>query len=93
VDNETSPPFRERLGCTPLEACAALGIGRTLLYHLIESGQLATCKIRRRRVVSVPSLIALMDGEPVQPRRRSGPPKSAVKEGPIGTSPPMRPAE
>jgi excisionase family DNA binding protein len=75
LTNETSPSFRERLGCTPQEACAALGIGRTLLYDLIGSGQIAVRKLGRRTVVSVPSLLALMEKVSVQPPRRGRPGK------------------
>jgi hypothetical protein len=56
-------PFRERLGCSPSEACVALGIGRTLLYELIAEGRVEVRKLRRRTIVSVPSLLKLMDGQ------------------------------
>ena len=56
-------PFRERLGCSPSEACAALGIGRTLLYDLIAKRRLEVRKAGRRTIVSVPSLLELMDGQ------------------------------
>jgi hypothetical protein len=56
-------PFRERLGCSPIEACVALGIGRTLLYDLIAEGRVEVRKLRRRTIVSVPSLLKLMDGQ------------------------------
>jgi len=57
-------PFRERLGCSPSEACVALGIGRTLLYELIAERRVEVRKLRRRTIVSVPSLLKLMDGTP-----------------------------
>ena len=38
-------PFRERLSCTVEDACAVTGLGRTKLYELIGSGQLATTTI------------------------------------------------
>jgi hypothetical protein len=56
-------PFRERLGCSPSEACVALGIGRTLLYDLIAERQVEVRKLGRRTIVSVPSLLKLMDGQ------------------------------
>lgn len=56
-------PFRERIGCTPREACVALGIGRTLLYDLIAEGRVEVRKLGRRTIVSVPSLLKLMDGQ------------------------------
>jgi excisionase family DNA binding protein len=43
-------PFRERLGCSPNEACVALGIGRTLLYDLIAENQIEIRKLGRRTV-------------------------------------------
>jgi hypothetical protein len=57
-------PFRDRLGCSPNEACVALGIGRTLLYHLIAEGRVEVRKLGRRTVVFIPSLLKLMDGAP-----------------------------
>ena len=55
-------PFRERLGCSPSEACAALGIGRTLFYELVAERRIEVTKIGRRTIVSVPSLLRLLDG-------------------------------
>src|SRR5262245_54584247 len=74
--NERTPlalvPFRDRLGCSPGEACAALGVGRTFFYQLIARRQIEVRKLGRRTIVSVPSLIRLMDGQPAEskPRRR-----------------------
>ena len=56
-------PFRERLGCSPSEACVALGIGRTLLYELIAEGRVEVTKLGRRTIVSIPSLLKLLDGQ------------------------------
>jgi excisionase family DNA binding protein len=57
---QTAPPFRERLGCSPSEACVALGVGRTFLYQLIAEGRIEVRKLGRRTIVSVPSLLKLM---------------------------------
>jgi len=57
-------PFAERLGCSPDEACEAMSIGRTLLYELIAEGLIETIKVRKRRIVSVPSLLQLMGLRP-----------------------------
>ena len=57
-------PFRERLGCSPTEACVALGVGRTFLYQLIAERRVEVTKLGRRTIVSVPSLLKLMDGTP-----------------------------
>lgn len=53
-------PFAERLSCTVDEACEATGLGRTKLYELIGSGQVATVTVGSRRLVIVRSLIALL---------------------------------
>jgi excisionase family DNA binding protein len=55
-------PFRERLGCSPSEACVALGVGRTFLYQLIAEGRVEVTKLGRRTIVSVSSLLKLLGG-------------------------------
>jgi len=55
-------PFRERLGCSPSEACVALSIGRTLFYELVAERRIEVTKIGRRTIVSVPSLLRLLAG-------------------------------
>lgn len=59
--NRRALPFAERLSCTVDEACAATGLGRTKLYELIGSGEVATTTVGSRRLVIVRSLIALLD--------------------------------
>jgi excisionase family DNA binding protein len=54
-------PFRERLGCSPSDACEVLGVGRTFLYSLIAQRRIDVKKVGRRTIVSVPSLLKLMD--------------------------------
>jgi hypothetical protein len=72
-------PFRERLGCSPIEACAALGVGRTLLYRLIAERRVEVRKIGRRTIVSIPSLIKLLDAQAAEPKpRRPGRPSKMV---------------
>jgi len=56
-------PFRERLGCSPREACVALGVGRTFLYQLIAERRVEVTKLGRRTIVSIPSLLKLLDGQ------------------------------
>ena len=56
-------PFRERLGCSPGEACVALGVGRTFLYQLIAERRVEVTKLGRRTIVSIPSLLKLLDGK------------------------------
>jgi hypothetical protein len=73
--NETLP-FRERLGCSPIEACAALGVGRTLLYGLIAERRVEVRKLGRRTIVSIPSLVKLLDAQAAEPKpRRRGRPR------------------
>jgi excisionase family DNA binding protein len=55
-------PFRERLGCSPSEACVALGVGRTFFYKLVAERRIKVTKVGRRTIVSVPSLLRLLDG-------------------------------
>ena len=56
-------PFAQRPTCTILEACEAIGIGRSKLYELIGDGHLDTTRIGRRRLVRVPSLLRLVQGK------------------------------
>jgi excisionase family DNA binding protein len=73
--NETLP-FREGLGCSPSEACAALGVGRTFLYRLIAERRIEVRKLGRRTIISVPSLLKLLDAEAAEPKpRRRGRPR------------------
>ena len=76
-------PFRERLGCSPNEACVALGIGRTLLYRLIAGRRVQVRKLGQRTIVSIPSLLKLLDTQVADPKpRRAGRPrKIATREG------------
>jgi excisionase family DNA binding protein len=75
--------FRDRLGCSPSEACAAVGVGRTTLYRLIAEGQVDVTKIGRRTVVSVRSLVKLLDSQTAEPKpSRPGRPR---KPGGVAT--------
>jgi hypothetical protein len=75
-------PFRERLACSPAEACLALSIGRTKLYQLIGEGRIAVKKLGRRTVVAVPSLVSLMDASAAEPKpRRPGRPRKRIANG------------
>ncbi len=42
---------RDRLAYSVGEASAFIGLGRTTLYSLMESGQLRFCKIGKRRII------------------------------------------
>ena len=54
-------PFDQRITCTIDEACEVTGLGRTKLYELIGAQHLVTATIGRRRLVSVSSLLALLE--------------------------------
>src|SRR5262249_44978808 len=80
--DKTTIPFRDRLGCSPSEACLALGIGRTLLYDLIADGRIEVKKLRRRTIVAVPSLLKLVDAQAAEPNpRRPGRPRKRPANG------------
>lgn len=56
-----APRAIEPLTVTVADALRITGIGRTKLYELIGTGDLATAKIGRRTLVMVDSLRALID--------------------------------
>ncbi|WP_210209933.1 hypothetical protein [Pseudolabrys taiwanensis] len=60
-------PFAERLTCTILQACAVTGLSRTTIYEEIAAGRLKSTTVRRRRLVLVPSLLALVAGDEAAP--------------------------
>jgi excisionase family DNA binding protein len=69
-------PFRERLGCSPNQACVALGVGRTFLYRLIAEHRIEVSKLGRRTIVNIPSLLKLLDEQAAEPKpRRPGRPR------------------
>ena len=68
-------------GCMT-RAARDLGIGRTTIYGLISTGRIRTVKVGRRTLVSVKSLIALL--EPAEETRTEGSSQEGV--GGIGTA-------
>ncbi|MDO8363050.1 MAG: excisionase family DNA-binding protein [Actinomycetota bacterium] len=50
----------ERLAYSPSEACSAIGVGRTFLYSLLDSGQLASIRVGRRRLIPREALDRLL---------------------------------
>lgn len=58
-------PFAERPTCTVKEAIAASGIGLTKIYALLGDGRLQSTKLDGRRLIIVPSLLALL--KPTEP--------------------------
>ena len=55
---------REALTVSVGEALRLVGIGRTRFYELVASGQVATVKLGRRRLVHLASLKVLVSGLP-----------------------------
>jgi excisionase family DNA binding protein len=53
--------FHSRVTAPINDCCEAAGIGRTKLYELIQSGEVESVQIGRRRLVLVRSLMALID--------------------------------
>jgi len=56
-------PFDQRPSCTMREACRATGLSRTTLYERMAAGDLKTTTVGRRRLVNVPSLLALVGAD------------------------------
>lgn len=48
----------DRLTCSVEEAADALGIGRTLVFDLVRSGELQSLKVGRRRLIPTAALDA-----------------------------------
>ena len=61
-------PFEERPTCTIRQATAATGLSRSTLYQLIADELLLTKKVGRRRLINVPSLLALVGADRIQHR-------------------------
>ena len=69
-------PFRERLTCSVKEAAEATGLSRSYIYELIRDGRIHTTKFGYSRLVSVQSLIEL-----VNPSPQTGPQQTRGFEG------------
>lgn len=59
----TLDELRGRATCSVEEAAQILGIGRRLAYESARRGELPTLRLGSRVLVSVPRLIALVEGE------------------------------
>jgi hypothetical protein len=53
----TNVPFKDRISASVDECCAAVGIGRSLMYELIRNKEVETRTEGRRRLILVPSLL------------------------------------
>ncbi|MGC2521252.1 MAG: hypothetical protein WA417_01235 [Stellaceae bacterium] len=54
-------PFRQRLTCTVSEACSATGLAKTTMFGLIATQQIKSKMVAGRRLISVESLISLLE--------------------------------
>jgi excisionase family DNA binding protein len=59
-------PFKERVTCTVQAACDHTGFGKTTIFEMIADGTIKSKKTRGRRLIYVPSLIAVVTPEPEQ---------------------------
>lgn len=57
----TLTDLRQRATLTIAEAGELLGVSRAHAFNLARSGELPTLKLGRRRVVSAPRLLAMLD--------------------------------
>tara|TARA_R110002126_G_scaffold69715_12_gene175863 strand:+ start:6991 stop:7191 length:201 start_codon:yes stop_codon:yes gene_type:complete len=56
-----STPAPARLAVSPSEAARMAGIGRTKLYELISSNEIASVKLGSRRLIRVSAIEAWLD--------------------------------
>jgi hypothetical protein len=68
MSSANSVPFAERVTCTVADACAASGLGRTKIYECIGDGRLESTKVDNRTLISVPSLLRLLEAAKKDPR-------------------------
>jgi excisionase family DNA binding protein len=68
---ETAPSLKlinsERLAVSPTEAARLIGIGRTLLYQLIDDGRLRSIKINGRRLITMDAIREFLVASEVTP--------------------------
>lgn len=66
TDNESQQrmvahiPFRERLTCSVDDATKVTGLGRSLIYDKMKSGEIEWVKIGKRRLIKVSSLLRFL---------------------------------
>ena len=53
-----------RLAYSLCEACGLLSVGRTTLYSAIKKGDLKTCKVERRTIISAEALHLWLENLP-----------------------------
>jgi excisionase family DNA binding protein len=60
----TNVPFDQRVTCTVAEACEFTGLGKTLIFSKIADNTIHSVMIGRRRLIKVPSLMAMVWAQP-----------------------------
>jgi excisionase family DNA binding protein len=63
-------PLEERFGVTVAIAAEYVGISKSRIYELLQSGELAGRIIRGRRIVEVQSLLRMCGGAPSAKREK-----------------------
>ena len=63
-------PLEERFGVTVAVAAAYVGIGKSRIYELLQSGELEGKIIHGRRIVVVQSLLRMCGGAPSAKREK-----------------------
>jgi len=53
-------PFAERPTCSVDDAVEASGLGRSMIYNKMKSGEIEWTKVGARRLIKVPSLLRLL---------------------------------
>ncbi len=61
----TLADLRDRATCTIPEASAVLGLSAWAGYQAAQRGEIPVLVLGRRKVVPVPALLRMLDGEPV----------------------------
>ncbi|WP_445191776.1 helix-turn-helix domain-containing protein [Sphingomonas sp. Tas61C01] len=56
-----TPPDRRKLSVSIPDACDLVGVGRSKMYAMINTGEVEACKIGRRTTVTRRSLDALIE--------------------------------
>lgn len=60
-------PLEAPLAVSPAEACRLLGVGRTYLYELIQTGELRSVRLGKRRLIPVDAIRECLAANEVRP--------------------------
>src|SRR5262245_48853206 len=64
--------FEQRLTCSVGEACRHLGVSKPTIYRLINEGRLRSSLVRKKRLIHVADLLALLENQPITEVRSAG---------------------